>query len=111
MLFATVAGAEDADPLYAILSGRTVWLAERGIAQWTSPYPRHLFDADVANGWVFALRRAGHLLVGTATVYPRAPAYYPRELPADSFARYVCRLAVDIAFRGQELGREALRLL
>jgi ribosomal protein S18 acetylase RimI-like enzyme len=111
MLFATVAGAEEADPLYAILSERTAWLAERGIAQWPSPYPRDLFDADIANGWVLVLRREGSRLVGTATVYPRAPAYYPRELPPDAFARYICRLAVGVAFQGQQLGREALRLL
>lgn len=111
MLVATVAGAEEADQLHAILSERVVWLAERGIAQWQSPYPRNLFDADIVNGRVFALRGRDHLLVGTVTVYPHAPAYYPAELTPDPLAHYICRLAVGVAFHGQQLGREALRVL
>jgi ribosomal protein S18 acetylase RimI-like enzyme len=111
MLVLSVAGAEEADPLYAVLSERVAWLAERGIAQWQSPYPRSLFDADIAKGWVLALRSEGERVVGTVTVYPGAPAYYPSELPPDPFAHYICRLAVGVAFQGQELGREALRLL
>jgi len=107
----TVATPAEADRLHAILCVRSAWLAERGIPQWQTPYPRALFDADVAQAAVVAVRTATDDLVGTVTVYAARPPYYPLHMPPAPLAKYLCRLAVDLAFRGRGLGREILRWL
>lgn len=112
MVRVSVAVAGDADSLYAILAERAAWLHERRIAQWQSPYPRPLFDSDVSQGRVLAIRTENDASrVGTVTIYREAPEYYPRELRFDPSAPTVCRLAVALAFRGQGLGREIMAFL
>ena len=93
---------------YALLLECSLWLRNRGVPQWTSPYPRDRFARDVSGGKV-RLWRSGGQAIATATVSTQRPAYYPSEVWADAErACYVCRLAVSRAHARAGLGTRVL---
>jgi ribosomal protein S18 acetylase RimI-like enzyme len=97
--------------LYALLKEWSVWLHERGIAQWNPVYPRPRFAREVAAGLVWFWSEAG-APVATVTLFSDRPDYYPADIWQDETpCWYICRLAVARRLAGEGLGARLLAQL
>lgn len=96
---------------YEIIRERAAWLRERGVEQWSPPYPYHRFAQEVSRGEVFALFVRG-AMAGTVTLLRDEPDYYP-EIPWKSHGPswYICRLAIARFLGGNGFGQQALDII
>jgi GNAT superfamily N-acetyltransferase len=92
--------ARDVAEVAALLDEATVWVGERGYAQWPLPYPRDEIEAAITRGEVYVAELDGEI-VATVTLLWDDPTYWG-ERPAD--AAYVHKLAVRRACAGQRIG-------
>jgi len=105
------ASTSDFEKLYAILAEASAWLRERGVNQWTAPYPRDRFAREIERGWVRYWAIA-YEPVATVTVYETRPEYYPRGIwEDDTRAWYLCRFAVARSHARRGIGDQALAAL
>jgi GNAT superfamily N-acetyltransferase len=99
---------EHAAAVYELLEARSLWLREKGVAQWETVYPRPRFDREVEAGVVWCWRRGTEILA-TVTLLAERPDYYPDGLwPGAIPAWYVCRFATALRWTGQRLGSRLL---
>ena len=90
------------DDAVAILNAAADWLMARGIRQWTTTYPRELYQRAQDRGENFGLFDGGRL-VAIATV-TSAPPEWEAELRGQH-ARWITKLAVAADCHGRGLGR------
>lgn len=97
------------DAAVAILNAAADWLLARGIRQWTTTYPRELYQRAQDRGENFGLFDGGRV-VAIATV-TGAPPEWQVELNGQD-VRWITKLAVAPDCHGRGLGRGlALELL
>lgn len=96
--------ADDAAATHRLYEQARAWIRERGIAQWTHPVPRSVFEADAAAGRLL-VARYGDKLIAMAVVTEEDLAYWgPQENPAV----YVHRLVVASEHRGRGIADSIL---
>ena len=95
-------GDGDVDAAVAILDAAAVWLLARGIRQWTTTYPRELYQRAQERGENFGLFDGGRV-VAIATV-THAPPEWQMELNGQD-VRWITKLAVAPDCHGRGLGR------
>jgi len=86
----------------AILDAASQWLLARGIRQWTTPYPRELYQQLQDRGENFGLFE-NRRLVAIVTLTDAPPAWDAELAGMD--ARWVSKLAVAPDCHGRGLGR------
>ena len=92
----------DVDAAVAILGAASQWLLARGIRQWTTSYPRELYQQSQDRGENFGLFEHDRLVaIVTLTI---APPEWDAEL-AGLDVRWVSKLAVAPDCHGRGLGR------
>src|SRR5215208_4823313 len=93
---------DDVDAAVAILDAASQWLLARGIRQWTTAYPRELYQQSQERGENFGLFENSRLVaIVTLTC---APPEWKSELTGLD-ARWVSKLAVAPDCHGRGLGR------
>jgi len=92
----------DVDAAVAILNAAAEWLLARGIRQWTTTYPRELYQQAQERGENFGLFDGGRV-VAIATV-TSAPPEWQVELNRQD-VRWITKLAVAPDCHGRGLGR------
>jgi ribosomal protein S18 acetylase RimI-like enzyme len=93
---------DDVDAAVAILAAASEWLLARGIIQWTTAYPRELYQKLQDRGENFGLFEDGRLVaIVTLTA---APPEWQAEL-AGLDVRWMSKLAVAPDCHGRGLGR------
>lgn len=92
----------EVDAAVAILDAAAEWLLARGIRQWTTTYPRELYQRAQERGENFCLCD-GDRVVAIATV-TSAPPEWQGEL-SGQHARWITKLAVAADCHGRGLGR------
>ncbi len=92
----------DVDSAVAILNTAAEWLLARGIRQWTTTYPRELYQRSQERGENFGLFEDGRL-VAIVTV-TTAPPEWQVELSGHD-VRWMTKLAVAADCHGRGLGR------
>ena len=95
-------GDSDVDAAVAILDAAAEWLLARGIRQWTTTYPRELYQRAQERGENFGLFDGGRV-VAIATV-TSAPPEWQVELNGQE-VRWITKLAVAPDCHGRGLGR------
>ena len=104
----------ETDALYGILMVCSAWLSDRGIDQWQPPYPRALFERDVAAGAVHLFETPAPVepVLGTVTLTDQPPPYHPPGCwDHDCAAWYLSRFAVPRDLAGQGIGARLLQRL
>jgi ribosomal protein S18 acetylase RimI-like enzyme len=92
----------DVDAAVAILDAAAEWLLARGIRQWTTTYPRELYQQSQDRGEHFGLFDGDRLLaIVTVT---SAPSEWQTELSGPD-VRWITKLAVAPGCHGRGLGR------
>jgi ribosomal protein S18 acetylase RimI-like enzyme len=92
----------DVDAAVAILDAAAEWLLARGIRQWTTTYPRELYQRAQERGENFGLFD-GDRLVAIVTV-TAAPPEWEAEL-RNQDVRWITKLAVAADGHGRGFGR------
>jgi ribosomal protein S18 acetylase RimI-like enzyme len=92
----------DVDPAVDILNAAAEWLIARGIRQWTTTYPRELYQRAQEQGENFGLFEDDRL-VAIVTV-TSAPPEWQAELSGHD-VRWITKLAVAADRHGRGLGR------
>lgn len=92
----------EVDTAVAILNAAAEWLLARGIRQWTTTYPRELYQRAQERGENFGLFE-GDRAVAIVTV-TAAPPEWETELHGQN-ARWITKLAVAPDCHGRRLGR------
>ena len=92
----------DVDAAVAILDAAAEWLLARGIRQWTTTYPRELYQQSQDRGGNFGLFEDDRL-VAIVTV-TGAPPEWQAELSGED-VRWITKLAVAADCHGRNLGR------
>jgi ribosomal protein S18 acetylase RimI-like enzyme len=95
-------GDRDVDAGVAILDAAAEWLLARGIRQWTTTYPRELYQRAQDRGENFGLFE-GDRVVAIVTV-TSAPPEWQAELSGQD-VRWITKLAVAPDCHGRGLGR------
>lgn len=96
---------KDAEKLYNIILDCSSWLQDKGVNQWSKPYPKELFLKDIEDGHVFYFLDNNEI-IGTATLHTAKPYYYPSDLWNDEFKSwYLCRFAVPRSLKNKGFGR------
>lgn len=95
-------GDNDVDRAVAILDAAAEWLLARGIRQWTTAYPRELYQRAQERGENFGLLD-GDRVVGIVTV-TTAPPEWEAELRGED-VRWITKLAVAADCHGHGFGR------
>jgi len=93
---------DDVDAAVAILAAASEWLLARGIRQWTTPYPRELYQQLQDRGENFGLFENGRLVA--IVTLTGAPPVWEAEL-AGRDVPWVSKLAVAPDCHGRGLGR------
>jgi ribosomal protein S18 acetylase RimI-like enzyme len=93
---------DEVDAAVAILDAAAEWLMARGIRQWTTTYPRELYQRAQERGENFGLVD-GDRVVAVVTV-TTAPPEWEAELRGQH-ARWITKLAVAADCHGRGLGR------
>ena len=93
---------DDVDAAVAILDAASQWLLARGIRQWTTAYPRELYQQSQDRGENFGLFENGRLIA--IVTLTGAPPEWDTEL-AGLDVRWVSKLAVAPDCHGRGLGR------
>lgn len=83
------------------------WLSDRGIGQWSNPFPAELLEASVEAGTVYIVRDNG-IPAATVTVddTPEPDLWTPAELAEP--CKHLHKLTVARAYAGQGLGGRLL---
>ena len=92
----------DLDAAVAILAAASAWLLARGIRQWTTAYPRELYQQLQDRGENFGLFEDGRL--AAIVTLTDAPAEWNAEL-AGQRVRWISKLAVAPDCHGRNFGR------
>jgi predicted N-acetyltransferase YhbS len=92
----------DVDAAVAILDAASEWLLARGIRQWTTAYPRELYQQAQERGETFGLFEDGRLVA--IVTLTGAPSEWGEELRGRN-ARWISKLAVAPDGHGRGLGR------
>jgi ribosomal protein S18 acetylase RimI-like enzyme len=92
----------DVDSAVAILDAASQWLLARGIRQWTTAYPRDLYQQLQERGESFGLFEEGRLVAIVTLTGP--PPEWDAELSGQS-VRWISKLAVAPDCHGRSLGR------
>lgn len=92
----------EVDAAVAILNAAAEWLLARGIRQWTTMYPRELYQRGQERGEHFGLFD-NERLVAIVTL-TTAPPEWEAELRGQE-VRWMSKLAVAADCHGQDLGR------
>jgi ribosomal protein S18 acetylase RimI-like enzyme len=95
-------GYGDVDAAVAMLNAAAEWLMARGIRQWTTTYPRELYQRSQERGENFGLFD-GDRVMAIATV-TSAPPEWQVELNGQD-VRWITKLAVAPDCHGRGLGR------
>ena len=93
---------DDVDAAVAILDAASQWLLARGIRQWTTAYPRELYQQSQDRGENFGLFENGRLVA--IVTLTGAPSEWDAEL-AGLDVRWVSKLALAPDCHGRSLGR------
>jgi len=93
---------DDVDAAVAILDAASQWLLARGIRQWTTAYPRELYQQSQDRAENFGLFENGRLVA--IVTLTGAPPEWDAEL-AGLDVRWVSKLAVAPDCHGRGLGR------
>lgn len=95
----------DLNDVIAILSEAARWLADRGIQQWPSPFPRAVVESDFEENcvWVATIDAT---IIATASILQHDPLFWG-DLGGDAW--YLHRLAIRREFAGS--GRTILSLI
>ena len=93
---------DDVDSAVAILDAAAEWLLARGIRQWTTTYPRELYQEGQERGEHFGFFD-NERLVAIVTL-TSAPPEWEAELRGQE-VRWMSKLAVAADCHGQGLGR------
>ena len=93
---------DDVDAAVAILAAASDWLLARGIRQWTTAYPRELYQKLQDRGENFGLFEDSRLVA--IVTLTGAPPEWEAEL-AGQDVRWVSKLAVAPDCHGRGLGR------
>ena len=96
---------DDVDAAVAILAAASQWLLARGIRQWTTAYPRELYQQLQDRGENFGLFE-DQRLVAIVTL-TSAPPEWKTELTGQD-ATWISKLAVAPDCHGRGLGRLAI---
>ena len=96
---------DDVDAAVAILDAASQWLLARGIRQWTTAYPRALYQELQDRGENFGLFDGGRL--AAIVTLTGAPPEWDAELVGQS-VRWISKLAVAPDCHGRGFGRAAL---
>jgi ribosomal protein S18 acetylase RimI-like enzyme len=92
----------DVDAAVAILDAASEWLLARGIRQWTTAYPRELYQQSQDLGENFGLFEDGRLVA--IVTLTGAPPEWDAELNGHG-VRWMSKLAVAPDCHGRSLGR------
>ena len=95
-------GDNDVDRAVAILDAAAEWLLAQGIRQWTTTYPRELYQRAQERGENFGLLD-GDRVVAIVTV-TTAPPEWEAELRGED-VRWITKLAVAADSHGHGFGR------
>jgi GNAT superfamily N-acetyltransferase len=90
----------DVSAVATLLDEATVWVGERGFAQWPLPFPRDEIAGAIERGEVYVAELRGDV-VATVTLLWEDELHWG-ERPPD--AAYVHKLAVSRARAGQRIG-------
>lgn len=93
---------DDVDAAVAILAAASEWLLARGIRQWTTAYPRELYQELQDRGENFGLFEEGRL--AAIVTLTDAPPEWNAEL-AGQRVRWISKLAVAPDCHGRGFGR------
>ncbi len=93
----------DVDAAVAILNAAAEWLLARGIRQWTTTYPRELYQRSQGVGENFGLFEYDRLVA--IVTLTRAPPEWSAEL-AGQDVKWISKLAVAPDCHGRGLGRQ-----
>jgi ribosomal protein S18 acetylase RimI-like enzyme len=96
---------DDVDAAVAILAAASEWLLARGIRQWTTAYPRELYQDLQDRGENFGLFEDGRL--AAIVTLTGAPVEWNAEL-ANQRVRWISKLAVAPDCHGRGYGRATM---
>ena len=96
---------DDVDAAVAILDAASRWLLARGIRQWTTAYPRELYQKLQDRGENFGLFEDDRL--AAIVTLTDAPPEWNAEL-ADQRVRWISKLAVAPDGHGRGFGRQTM---
>lgn len=94
----------DAVEITELLKKTTLYLHEKGINQWSSPWNSDIVKADIKNGHVYVLT-IDDLICGTFSVKDADGFDY---LLIEQGSKYLYRIAILPEYQGMNLGREVL---
>lgn len=83
------------------------WLSERGIDQWSNPFPSSHIARSIKQGEVFLIKD-GNVTAATVTLDQAVDLRLWTREEANEPALYVHKLAVDRAYAGTDLGGQIL---